>query len=463
VAVAYGGLELVRWLGLDRASDGFEFVIDPLVLAFTAGATLVAAVLAAWLPLVSIARDDFVRVVRDSGRFGGGAPAQRLRGALVIVQVAVSVALLVGAGLLTRSFIELQREGPGFNAENVWTGGIALPRTRYATPESQARFFEQALVGLRALPGVAAVGSTTMLPFGREDARATISVDGYDPPAGAAPPTAEFRSVSDGYFDALGVSPVQGRDFSASESEPVAIVDENLANRYWPGGAALGQRVRNAVVDGWYTVVGVVPHIKHESLRGDPERQTVYWHYRQRPELAGVFAVRSALPPEQLTGAVRAAIARLDPDLALYDVMTMDARIERSLGPQRTPMVLTFVFATIAGTLAIVGIYGVLTWAVTQRSGEIGVRMALGARAADIGRMILKQGGKLISIGLALGVAGALALGRVLSAQVPEVHSFDPIVLALTAAVLGGAALVASWLPARRAARIDPLEALRKE
>jgi ABC-type antimicrobial peptide transport system permease subunit len=243
------------------------------------------------------------------------------------------------------------------------------------------------------------------------------------------------------------------------------IVDEALAAKYWPGRSALGQRLRRdgAAPDTWYTIVGVVPIVKQESLAEMEAKDTIYWHYEQRPQRGGVLTIRTVLPPSQLATAVNAAVAAVDPEVAISDARTLDSRVEDSLGPQRAPMVLTLVFAAVAFVLAVIGIYGVLAWGVSQRINEIGVRMALGARATDIGRMILRQGGKLIAIGLVLGVAGALGLGRVLSSQLERVGSFDGTVLALTVVGLGGAAFVASWLPARRASRVDPMNALRSE
>jgi predicted lysophospholipase L1 biosynthesis ABC-type transport system permease subunit len=246
----------------------------------------------------------------------------------------------------------------------------------------------------------------------------------------------------------------------------VVIIDETLAAKYWPTDNALGQRLRREGVgapDVWYTVIGIVPAVKQNSLAETTIKETIYWHHEQQRRPAAALALRTVLPPADLAGAVTAAIAAIDSDVALYDARTMDQRVERSLGAQRAPMVLTLVFAGVAFVLAVVGIYGVLSWAVTQRVGEIGVRMALGANASDIGRMILTQGGRLIAVGLAAGIAGALALGRVLAAQLPAVESFDFVVVFLTVATLGGAALVASWLPARRAARTEPLVALRGE
>jgi predicted permease len=466
LAVAAGGLALVRALGLDRSSFGMEFALDSTALVYTLGAAVLAAVVSGVPPVLALLREDLTGAIREAGRQGGGGHrAQRLRGALVVAQLAMSCVLLVGAGLLTKSFYDLLGEGPGFDASAVWTARTTLGGPRYAASESWPPFQRQAVEAVRALPGVAEAGITSVLPFTSMSNQGSIVIEGYVLPEGGAPPHAQHSSIDDGYLGALGVPLVAGRNFSAREAEPVVIVDENIADKYWPNGTALGQRLRLATEarDRWYTVIGVVPAVKQGNLADTPIKETVYWHYEQQPAASTVLALRTVVPPEQLAGAVGAAIAALDPDVAVYDTRTMDDRVSSSLGPQRTPMVLTLVFAGVAFVLAVIGIYGVLAWSVSQRVNEIGVRMALGARAADIGRMILGQGGRLIAIGLVVGIAGALALGRVLAAQLERVDSFDLTVLVLTVAGLGGAALVASWLPARRAARVDPLTALRAD
>lgn len=458
------GLGLVSGLGLDRVGQGFQFVMDSTVIGFTAGATLLTVLLSGLVPLAALLREDLARAMHEAGRLGGGGRSTRsFRSALVVVQIAVSVALLVGAGLLTKSFYVLEREGAGFNAENVWTARITLPPNRYPSGESQARFYEQALEALRALPGVSDAGFTTALPFAGNNPQGSVTVDGYTPPAGVSPPHAQQRSISEGYLTSLEIPVVRGRNFSATESEPVAIIDENMANKYWPDGAALGARVRNNFRGPWSTIVGIVPPVKHGSLVEEASKETIYWHYKQAPEASGELTLRTSLPPEALTNAATAAIARLDPGLPLSNVMSMDARVLRSLGPQRAPMVLTLVFAAGAFTLAIVGIYGVLTWAVTQRFGEIGVRMAFGAKSADIVRMVLGQGVRMIAIGVVFGLAGALGLGRIMASQIRNVSAADPTVFGIAVAGLIAAALLASWLPARRAAGIDPIRALREE
>ena len=466
VAVAWGGLMLVRALGLDRANDGFDFALDPTALAYTLGAAVIAGIVSGLPPVLALLREDLTGAIREGGRQGGaGRGAQRMRGALVVAQLAMSVTLLVGAGLLTKSFYGLLAEGPGFSPNGVWTARYSLGGPRYADDASWPRFQEQAVAALRALPGVSAAGVTSILPFSGNNSASSIAIEGYDLPAGASPPHAQNRSIEDGYLAALGLPIITGRNFAPHESEPVVIVDETLAAKYWPGRSALGQRLRRDFggADRWFTIVGVVPSVKQASLAEAEVKDTVYWHYEQLPERAGVLTLRTVVPPSQLARAVNAAIAAIDPDVAISDARTLDERVEGSLGPQRAPMVLTLVFAAVAFVLAVIGIYGVLAWGVSQRVNEIGVRMALGARAADIGRMILRQGGRLIAIGLVIGVIGALALGRVLSSELERVGSFDTTVFALTLVGLGGAALVASWLPARRASRVEPMDALRSE
>ncbi len=467
LAFAYGGIELVRALGLQRAKEGFEFSLDPFVLVVTVTGAALAALLSALLPLFVVLREDVARAVQETGRGNtGGVATRRWRTGLVVVQLAAGVALLFGAGLLTKTFYELQRRGPGFESGGIWSGAVALPSTRYPDDAARARFFQQALAELHSLPGVMVAGFTSALPFSAQNLGGTVVVEGYQPAAGAPPPTAQLRSIDDGYFGALSIPVVKGRNFAASETERVAIVDESFAHTYWPDGSALGQRVRNGPEppDTWYTIVGVVPHVKHESLaQKDELEHTIYWHYSQQPTPEGMFVLRTSLPTESLTATARAAIARLDAGLALYDVVPLSLRVLHALGPQRASMVLTLVFAALAVALAVVGVYGMLAWAVACRVGEIGVRIALGARTADILRMIMKQGARMIVAGLVLGTAGAFALGRVLAARIPEVGSADPVVLAGAALALTAAALVASWLPARRAARIDPLQALRKD
>lgn len=406
--------------------------------------------------------------MHEAGRLGGGGRrTHAYRSGLVVVQLAVSVALLVGAGLLSKSFYQMQQAGTGFDAANLWTARIALPSSRYSDAASRRLVLERSLEELAALPGVVDAGFTSNLPFTGNNWQGSYAVDGYTPPAGGSPPHAQHRIINERFLPALDIPVVRGRSFAETESERVAIVDENLAGKYWPGEEPIGRRVAIELDESsrpiWHTVIGVVPAVKHGSLMEDPSKETVYWHYAQSDAEGGVFALKTTLDPEQLTRVASDAIARVDPNLVLTDAMSMDERVIRSLGPQRTPMVLTLAFAGIALTLAVIGIYAVLSWAVSQRFGEFGVRMALGARGKDIARMIVKQGGRLIAIGLVLGGIGALVLGRAMSSQIYEVSATDPAVFAIALGGLAAAALLASWLPARRASRIEPMSVLRDD
>jgi len=464
--LAAGGLELVRALGFDLSSQGFEFRLDTTVLVFTLGTAVLAALLAGLPPVIVLLRENLIRVVHEAGRLGaGGRGAHALRSSLVIVQIAASVALLATAGLLTKNFYRLESAGPGFDANGVWTTAIALPRGRYATPESWAQFDERALESLRTLPGVNVAGFTSVLPFTGQNNQGSYVIDGYTPPPGSPGPHAQQRSVSENYLSTLGLPVLEGRGFVASEPERVAIVDTNVARKYWPSGTAIGQRLRMAFdpEDRWYAVVGVVPPIKQDDFNEDGTKETIYFHYAQRPAPAGQIVLRTTLPAEALTGPAKAAIAALDPELALYNAQPYERALESALGPERTPMVLMLVFAAVAFTLAVIGVYGVLTWAVTQRFAEIGVRVALGAQGTDIVRMVLGQGAKVIAIGSAAGLLGAVAIGRALAAQLQGLSAVDPAVLSGAVLTLVAAALIASWLPARRAANADPMLALRAD
>ncbi len=380
------------------------------------------------------------------------------------MQIAASVALLVGAGLLTRSFYELRSAGAGFAAEGVWTARVALPTGQYPDSAAVRRYFDRALPELGALPSVNAIGYVSDLPFSGANSQTSMAIDGYQAPEGTPPHSFE-TSISEGYFPSLGIPVVRGRNFNATEPERVAIVDQNFATKYWPRGNVLGQRVRRMLdsADQWYTIVGVVGVVKRGSLAEDPRKESVYWHYQQRPDRNGAFTLRTTLAPDQLARAAEAAALRLDRDVPLFDTKPMDTRLQQSLGPQRAAMALTLVFAVTAFALAVIGIYGVLTWAVTQRVAEIGLRVALGAGTTDVVRMVLTQGGRLIVLGLVIGAAIAVALGRVLAAQIQTVSPLDPAVFAVAIGGLGAAALIASWLPARHAASVDPMQALRSE
>jgi predicted permease len=354
LAVASAGLALVRMLGLDRSNNGFDLTLDTTTLAYTVGAALLAGLVSGLPPVLALLRDDLTGAIREGGRQGGGGRrAQRMRGTLVVAQLAMSVMLLVGAGLLTKSFYGLLGEGPGFNSGNVWTARVALAGPRYAERDSWPRFQGQALAAFRALPGVSAAGMTSILPFAGNNEQGSTDIEGYEVPQGGSPPHAQHRSIDEGYLAALGLPVVAGRNFAPHEPEPVVIVDETLAAKYWPNGNPLGQRLRRnfPATDRWFTIIGVVPAVKHASLAETTVKETIYWHYEQRPQPAAVFALRTVVPPSQLAGAVSAAVAR-SIRKSRSPMRGRRRRVER-LPARSTPMVLTLVFAGVAFALAI--------------------------------------------------------------------------------------------------------------
>lgn len=468
LALCAGALAVLQRLGLGSVGIGFEFTIDSAVLVYTLAAAAVATIVTGLFPLAAMLRDDRGRIGRDGNRVAGGLAAHRFRGGLVVFQIAASVALLVSAGLLAKSFYRLASEDPGFATEGTWTARVVLPRQRYAAPDAMLGFYDQMLDALRALPGVSEVGLTSNLPFSNSTSQGSYEIRGYTPPAGEAPPHANQRSINEEFLPSLDVPVLMGRNFARSESEPVAIVDQLFVNRYFPNGNALGQRIANGGrPDGaepeWFTIVGIVPVVHHDTLAVRPTKETIYWHYRQQPRFNSQVTLKTTLPPEQVARMAADAVSGIDRDVLLANGMTMQARVAQSLGPQGTAMTLTLVFAGGALVLAVIGVYGVLIWSVTQRVGEIGVRMALGAQGRDIVAMVLRQGGRFIGAGVILGVGFALLIGFAISSQIYEVSAADPGVFAAAVTVIVAAAIGASWLPALRAAAVDPMQALRNQ
>jgi putative ABC transport system permease protein len=380
-----------------------------------------------------------------------------------VFQIGASVALLISAGLLTRSFYTLATADPGFERSGIWTAGVVLPAARYRTTEAIHSFYSQALESIGGLPGVDQAGFTSALPFSGNNSQGSYEIEGYTPLGDESPPHAQQRNISEGFLSAMGIPVIRGRNFVANEAEPVAIVDELFVRRYFPDGNVLGQRISNDDPGSrtWYTIVGVVPAVNHESLSWRPTKETIYWHYAQQPFFGGQIVIRTPLPPEQLNPLVTQSIAAIDRDVLLANATSMEALLMGSIGPQRAAMTLTIGFAFGALALAVLGIYGVMTWAVTQRVGEIGVRMALGAQQSHVTRMVFRQSGQLVALGLARGVGFAAAAGALLSARIYEVSPADPLVYAIAIGAITIAALATSWLPARRAARVDPMNALR--
>ncbi len=435
--------------------------IDLRVLGFTFLITLVTGLLFGFLPALRFSRTDLNVSLKEGGR-GGGLRGRGLRNALMVSEVALAIVLLIGAGLLIRSFAKLLDVDPGYRAENLLTAQIALP-PRYSDNSRRAQFYERVLQRIAALPGVTAVGATSHLPLTRYNLGAQLRVEGRQPREGENPPSAPVARVNPDYFRTMDISLRAGRlinDGDTQDSPGVALLSETLARRLFPNEDALGKRLSVAGLGA--TVVGVVSDIRYAGLDGEIE-QAVYLSYRQLPRSGMALVLRGAVEPSSLAPALRNAVREIDPALPLYDVMTMNERLSNSVAARRFNLLLLGGFAALALLLAGVGVYGVISYVVTQRTHEIGVRMALGAQKADIARLFVKQGMALVLRGVALGSVGAFALTRVMKSLLFDVSPTDPLTFAVITLLLLGVALLACWIPARRATRVDLMITLRRD
>jgi predicted permease len=387
-----------------------------------------------------------------------------LRSALMVSEVALALVLLVGAGLLIRSFVKLLNVDPGYRVENLLTARLPLP-PRYREKSKRLQFYEQTLQRVAALPGVISVGATSHLPLLDYNYGARLRVEGRAPQKGEKEPGAPVASINPDYFRTLGISLRAGRFFNDGDAEgapSVALLSESLAHKLFPNEDPLGKRLNIAGSGSeWTTVIGVVNDIRHKGLDRETE-PSVYLNYRQLPREMALL-LRSAVEPANLAPALRNAVREIDPALPVYDVMTMNERLSNSVAARRFNLLLLGGFAALALLLAGVGVYGVISYVVTQRTHEIGIRMALGAQSADVVRLFIKQGMAMVIFGVALGLIGAFALTRVMKSLLFDVSAIDPLTFACVALLLSLVALAACYLPARRASRIDPLASLRRE
>jgi predicted permease len=470
--LAYAGVALIRKLGLGGPADAFAISIDRPVLLFSLALAVVTGIVFGSVPALALSRQRAVVALKESGRGQGAGRATRaMRNGLVVVQMAAAVSLLGVAGLLIRSFVEVEQQSPGFRSEGVLSATIDLPDLRYPDNTARSQFYERLVGEARALSGVESAGLVSNMPFGGVDGSGNYLIDGIDLKVGTFP-HAYQQMVDEDFFRTMQIPVLQGRTFAASDTPHaglVAIVDELLVKKYFAGRNPIGQRISvdyntsDTSKTKWLTIVGVVGTIKRDQLSEQTTKETVYVYYKQYPESAVTLALRTKLAPAMLVAPLRDALKRIDPEQPLFDIRTMTERIAISLDGRRTPMLLLMLFATVALALAAVGIYGVLAFAVALRTGEIGVRLSLGATPRDILQLVIGDGGRLTAIGLVLGLAGAVAIGLAMRAQLYGIAAFDPATLAIVATLIGATALIACWLPARRASRVQPTEALRYE
>ncbi len=471
VLLAYFSLGFLQVLGLDRTLLGERIGIDGTVLGFTFVVAVLTGLLFGTVPALG---QDGVRaseVLRESGRGGGSRVAQRLRSVLVVVQIGLAVCLLVGAGLLLRSFERVQQQDPGFDRQGVVTARLSLPSSRYPDTAAPAAFFERLASEMRAVPGVREVGVVSNLPFSNQNWTASYQIAGRESAPGTASPHGYLHIIDPGYFKAMGIPLLRGRSFDERDrvdGAPVVVVDQFLAQKHFPNGDALGQRlvmpgINGAEEDVEAEIIGIVGTVKRGQLSEDTTKETYFLSLAQYGSREAMVVLKSDLDASAALGPIQAAVQRVDPQQPVYDLKSLDARITLSLEGRMAPLILLAVFAGVALLLAAVGIYGVLAFAVQQRTGEIGVRLAIGARPADVQKLVLRQGMTLAGVGLAIGTLAALLGGSLLESQLYGIESRDPLTLGLVLALLGGAALLACWLPARRATQVAPVMALRSD
>jgi putative ABC transport system permease protein len=469
---AVWGIDLLKAgipASLSRYLPGWKNVgIDAQVFWFTLGVSILTGIVFGLAPALQATKTDFGEALKDGGRTsGGGLGRNRLRGALVVAEVAISLTLLIGAGLMIKSFYEMLRVEPGFKPESVLVLDVALPRAKYAEEAARANFYTHALERIAALPGVQQAGAVNVIPLSRNNTDSAFSVVGRPAPDKGREPQANFRVVSPHYLDALGIPLRRGRHIAPTDradAPNVIIINEELAAKHFADTDPIGQRLNFGGDDesDHYEIIGIAGNIKHESLI-EEIRPEVYTPLAQQPWHTMSIVVRAAGDPAQLGGAVQREIGEIDPEQPVFNVRTMQRVVSESLAPQRVTMGMLGVFAFIALVLASVGIYAVMSYAVTQRTHEIGVRMALGARPHDILRMVVRQGMLLAFIGIAIGLVASYWLMKGLTIMLYGVSASDPVTFGLISLLLLSVSFAANYIPARRATRVDPMVALRYE
>ena len=467
--VAWWGVGALGSMGLSTLPRAFGVQLDFNVFGFTLLCALLTGLAFGALPAWSASRSDAAAALKEAGTRGSaGRRTTFLRSALVVGEIALAIMLLSTAGLLVRSFERMQQQNPGFNPGGVLTAMLNLPAAKYNQPEKIVAFADTTLARLRALPGVSSAGLTNVLPFSGNNSSGSYSSPDIVVPGGAIPHGFQ-RMVDPGYFQALGLTLLRGRPFTAADtvnSQKVVIVDQVLTDRYWPGQDPIGKRINRGGTDEnplVWTIIGVVAPIKFQNLEEDVKKETLYFPFAQSPRTNLILVVKTEGNPALLASPVRQVVHEADPEQPVYDLKTMQQRMDEVAQSRRAPMLLLSLFSGVALLLAVLGVYGVLAFSVAQRTSEFGVRIALGATAGDIAGLVLRQGARLVLLGIGTGLAGYLALSQIVGRLLYGVAATDPVILAFAPVVLALAALAACLLPVRQAVRVNPLDALRAD
>lgn len=484
LGIAQLGIRFILYMSPTAIPRSREISLDWKVLGFTLGVSLLTGILFGIVPALQSSDVDVSETLKESGR--GTSARHWLRSSLVVVEVATTMVLLIGAGLMIRSFYLLQKVDPGFSYEQLTSFTVSLPQRKYTNEDQRNAFFQQLLQNLRTLPGVQSVAAASGLPLGNNGWQTSFRVDGQPPPKKGDAPLMEACTVTPDYFRTMNIPLLRGRYFTDQDNRSfmagkdtskmdegqrlisgvnVIIVDQEFAKRHWPGEDAVGKRLKFGPEEdaATLTVVGVVGRVKMESLDDDSNRVQGYFSFAQVPFGGMTIILKGAGDPNQLIAAARAQVRAVDPDQPIYNIRTMSEIRGESVAPQRLNLILMSIFAGIALVLAIVGIYGVMSYAVTQRTHEIGIRMAIGAQPRDVFRMILGQGMLLTLIGLGIGLVGAFLLTRLMATMLFSVKPTDPLTFAAVALLLSVVALIACYIPGRRATKVDPVNSLRYE
>ncbi|HJT30397.1 MAG TPA: ABC transporter permease [Pyrinomonadaceae bacterium] len=467
--LAYGGVKLLLALTPSDVPRLHEIGLHVPVFLWTLAISVATGVLFGLAPAIQASKPDLNTALKESsGRNPGSFQGSGLRNLLVVSEVAVALLLLVGAGLMTKSFFRLQRVDPGFDATNVVSMNLALPTSKYRQQQVNI-FYDQLIERVKNLPGVKSVAGVDFLPLGSGNASSRFVIEGAPVVALADRPYAGIRLITPDYFQTMSIPQLKGRSFTEQDRENtpnVIIVNDALASRYWPNQDAVGKRLAISQEESglpvWREIVGVVGNVRHKALETEvmPE---VYFPYKQSPGNYMSLVVRTASDPVSMVPAIRNQVLSVDKDQPVSDVMTMEQRVAKSVAAKRFVMFLLGAFSVLALGLAAVGIYGVMAYLVTQRTQEIGVRMALGAQKRDVLRLVVGKGMVLAIIGTAIGLVASLALTRLMRSLLFEVTPTDGLTFVIVSVILLTVSLLACYIPARRATKVDPLVALRYE
>ncbi|HEY2799077.1 MAG TPA: ABC transporter permease [Chthoniobacterales bacterium] len=468
--LAVGSLHVLKTFIPDTVSQAQAITIDGKVLAFTLFVSLLTGIVFGLAPATQASKFDLNDSLKEGARdSSGGGKSHRLRGLLVIGEVAVSFLLLIGAGLLINSFLHLRHLDPGFNPDHLLTVKVSLPDTKYPDKEKKAAFFNEVVRRVQPLPGVESVAVANNLPFTYNGDSMPIGIEGrVDPPPDQRLDVI-FRVVGPDYFKTMKIPLLKGRTFTDHDragSANVAVVSEQTARHFWPGENPIGKRLKPGSTTSdspWREVVGVVEDVRQNDYVKAPKMQMYFSYYQITSFPPNALVIRTKVDPLSLAATVRNAIWEVDKDQPVSDIRTMDDIVSAAVARQRFSMLLLAVFAALALVLAAVGIYGVMSYAVAQRTREIGIRMALGAQRSDILRMTVAQGLKLVGLGLVIGLAAAFLLTRVMASLLFGISATDPLTFLSISLVLLSVAVLASYLPARRATKVDPMIALRAQ